>query len=166
MNGDCEKIESEKITISIGLIAFLITLIYGLNQFLPIQNNFFSILARDTIYFFFGISSICFFIYLILKAASLRSKNSERLGYMGIPVTQNIMNSFFDLGANLIIMSPMMVIIVIFIDYLQPFLIKRLGISSAFSLGISVGLFLILNIFIALITKKERDKVKIELIKS
>lgn len=113
-----------RITISIGLLASYLTIIYMFNNFVVNISPEIDILIRGFVNIYFLIGAIFLLIFLVLKAATMKYKSPNNIGIVDIYIPPNFHKFFFDVSISLILYSPGAIFLVVFFKFFPEFIQK------------------------------------------
>jgi len=91
--------EQLKITISLGLIAFFTTLIFGISQ-IQLEKSFIFELVKYIVYSFFIVSLVSLFLFIIFTGTKLKSRDIGVIDEL-LPVGERFRNFLYDEGIDM-----------------------------------------------------------------
>ena len=157
-----EELESSRITISIGLLAGFLTLIYSIDKFIPKESKVLSLWITSVVYVSLAFTCICLFAFLVIKAFNLRYDHKNH-GFLNISPSERLGNIFFDYGVHFALFSPFLATYLIYSVYVPPILMKWLNVSDNMSLLLSLIPFLIyiIGTFILIFLKRRKNRLSV-----
>ena len=153
--------ENYRITLAIGILAGLLTLIYGIDKFIAKTGNVVQLGIRSLVYVYLGVACISLLIFLLIKASSLRY-NKERVWLLRRAPSEKIGNFFYDFGVDTATYSPFGAFLVVYSQYSYLWISNLLGIGENFSIFLAFVLIIILTFLVSSIWRYIGYKLKLD----
>ncbi len=151
--------ENERITLSIGLIAGFLTVIFSLDKFLPDQKSIWVQLITNMVYIGLAGSSICFFIYLIFRAASLRNIGDNSIPLLNVKITPEITYFFFHEGVEIALMVPGVIAFQLYLAYFPDIIARSIEINYNLALIFSIVIVFLMSLFLPNLIRRAFSKI-------
>lgn len=142
-SGQIQKDDNMRITISIGLTASFLVLIFSLHNILPAEISPIYQVIRYIVYFYFAIICILFIGFLLTKAASLKYKNKNNIGVLDIHIPPGLSKFFFDFGVEYSLYSPIGATTVVYLSYMPQWLMNTFALNDLVSFIVTFIIYII-----------------------